>query len=255
MLQAAGHDVVEVNRPNRQLRRAKGKSDTIDAQSAARAVLAEHATATPKAHDGIIESIRVLLVAYLSARGSADRVGGQLRSLIITAPEAIRVEFVGLSTHAIADRASRLRPGDDRVDVTCATKTSLRILARQFLTLTADISTIEADLDALTVRANPGLRQVHGVGPVVAAKLLVTAGDNPGRLSSDAAFAALCGVSPVPASSGKTTAMRLNRGGNRQANSALHRIVLVRMSTRHQPTMDYVAKRTADGMPKRSIIR
>ena len=106
-----------------------------------------------------------------------------------------------------------------------------------------------------SVEENPGLRQVHGVGPIVAAQLLVTAGDNPDRLTSDAAFAALCGVSPVPASSGKTTAMRLNRGGDRQANSALHRIVLVRLSHKHPPTMDYVARRTAEGMPKRSIIR
>jgi len=255
VLQAAGHEVVEVNRPNRQTRRAKGKSDTIDAESAARAVLAGHATATPKGHDGIVESIRVLLVAHGSSRRSIDRIGGQLRSLVVTAPEALRVEFANAPTQAIAAKAARLRPGDDCADVATATKTALRILARQYQALVDDLTSIEAGLETLTTQANPGLRQVHGVGPIVAAKLLVAAGDNPDRLACDAAFAALCGVSPVPASSGKTTAMRLNRGGDRQANSALHRIVLVRISHKHPATMDYRARRTAEGMPSRSIIR
>ena len=255
VLHAAGHEVVEVNRPNRQTRRAKGKSDTIDAESAARAVLAGHATASPKAHDGIVESIRVLLVAHRSTRRSIDRIGGQLRSLVVTAPEALRIEFAHASTHAIAAKAARLRPGDDCRDVTVATKTVLRLLARHYQALTEDLRIIETELETLTTRANPALRQVHGVGPIVAARLLVAAGDNPERLTSDAAFAALCGVSPVPASSGKTTARRLNRGGDRQANSALHRIVLVRLSQKHPATMDYLTRRTAEGMPKRSIIR
>lgn len=255
VLQEAGHQVVEVNRPNRQLRRAKGKSDTIDAESAARAVLAGHATAAPKGHDGIVESIRVLLVTYRSSRRSLDRIGGQLRSLIVTAPESLRVEFVGASAQAIAAKASRLRPGDDCSSVLTATKTSLRLLARHYQALSEDLRALEAELETLTTLANPGLRQVHGVGPIVAAKLLVAAGDNPDRLTSDAAFAALCGVSPVPASSGKTTARRLNRGGDRQANNALHRIVLVRTSHKHPATMAYIARRTGEGMPKRSIIR
>lgn len=255
VLQAAGHEVVEVNRPNRQTRRAKGKSDTIDAESAARAVLAGHATAAPKTHDGIVESIRVLLVAHRSTRRSIDRIGGQLRSLVITAPEALRVEFANATTAQIATKAARLRPGDDSSDPATATKTALRLLARQHTALTDDLHAIEADLQTLTIQANPGLRQVTGVGPIGAAKLLVAAGDNPDRLTSDAAFAALCGVSPVPASSGKTTARRLNRGGDRQANSALHRIVLVRISHKHPATMDYLARRTAEGMPRRSIIR
>ena len=255
VLQAAGHQVVEVNRPNRQLRRAKGKSDTIDAQSAARAVLAGHATATPKSHDGIVESIRVLLVAHTSCKQALQKVDGRLRALTITAPDVIRIELSHQSAWARAAKAARLRPGDDPADIATATRTALRLLGRQHHSLTQDMKAIEAQLEDLTTRANPGLRQVHGVGPIVAAQLLVTAGDNPDRLTSDAAFAALRGVSPVPASSGKTTAMRLNRGGDRQANSALHRIVLVRLSHKHPPTMDYVARRTAEGMPKRSIIR
>jgi transposase len=255
VLQAAGHDVVEVNRPNRQLRRAKGKSDTIDAQSAARAVLAGHAMATPKAHVGIVEAIRVLLVAHTSTQQAMQRAASRIRSLTVTAPDPLRIELANLPALARAAKAARLRPGDDPADITTATRTAWRVLGRQYVALRVDLTAIEAQLEDLTTRANPGLRQVHGVGPVVAATLLVTAGDNPDRMTSEAAFAALCGVSPVPASSGKTTAMRLNRGGNRQANSALFRIAIVRISTRHQPTLDYLDKRTAEGKTKRAILR
>ncbi len=255
VLQAAGHEVVEVNRPNRQLRRAKGKSDTIDAESAARAVLAGHATATPKAHDGIIEAIRVLLVAHTSTMRALQKAGARIRSLTITAPEALRIELANLTTPARAARAARMRPGDDPSDVATATRTALRLLGRQYLSLVEDHKMLEAQLEDLTTRANPGLRQVPGVGPLVAATLLVAAGDNPDRMTSEAAFAALCGASPVPASSGKTTAMRLNRGGNRQANSALFRIAVVRLSHHHQPTVDYLNRRTAEGKTKRSILR
>jgi transposase len=255
VLQAAGHDVVEVNRPNRQLRRAKGKSDTIDAESAARAVLAGHATAQPKGHDGIVEAIRVLLVAHTSTMQALQKAGARIRSLTITAPEALRIELANLTTPARAARAARMRPGDDPSDVATATRTALRLLGRQYLGLVEDQKMIEAQLEDLTTRANPGLRQVTGVGPLVAATLLVAAGDNPDRMESEAAFAALCGASPVPASSGKTTAMRLNRGGNRQANSALFRIAVVRLSHHHQPTVGYLNRRTAEGKSKRAILR
>lgn len=255
VLQAAGHQVVEVNRPNRQLRRAKGKSDTIDAESAARAVLAGHATASPKAHDGVVEAIRVLLVAHTSARQAIQKVDARLRSLTVTAPDVIRIELSTLTAPARAAKAARLRPGDDPGDIATATRTALRTLGRQRQLLAEDMADLQAQLEDLTTRANPGLRQVPGVGPIVAAILLVTAGDNPDRMTSEAAFAALCGASPVPASSGKTTAMRLNRGGNRQANSALFRIAVVRMSHRHPATIDYVARRTAEGKSKRAILR
>ena len=255
VLQDAGLEVVEVNRPNRQLRRAKGKSDTVDAESAARAVLAGHATAVPKSHDGIVEAIRVVQVAHTSTKQALQKVDGRIRSLTITAPQVLRVEFTGLSAPARAELAARLRPGTDHAEVTTATKLALRTLGRQRHLLAADLTSLEAELEQLTTHANPGLRQVPGVGPIVAATLLTTAGDNPQRMTSEAAFAALCGVSPVCASSGKTTAVRLNRGGNRQANSALFRIALVRMSHRDPATMDYVARRTAEGMSKKAILR
>lgn len=255
VLQDAGLEVVEVNRPNRQLRRAKGKSDTVDAESAARAVLAGHATAVPKAHHGIVEAIRVVQVAHTSTRQALQKVDGRIASLTITAPQGLRVEFAGFSMHARAEHAARLRPGTDHAEVTTATKVALRTLGRQRQLLAADLKDLEAELEQLTTQANPGLRQVPGVGPIVAATLMTTAGDNPERMTSEAAFAALCGVSPVSASSGKTTAVRLNRGGNRQANSALFRIALVRMSYRDPATMDYLARRTAEGMSKKAILR
>ncbi len=207
-----------------------------------RAVLAGHATAVPKSHDGIVEAIRVVQVAHTSTKQALQKVDGRIRSLTITAPQVLRVEFTGLSAPARAELAARLRPGTDHAEVTTATKLALRTLGRQRHLLAADLTSLEAELEQLTTHANPGLRQVPGVGPIVAATLLTTAGDNPQRMTSEAAFAALCGVSPVCASSGKTTAMRLNRGGNRQANSALFRIALVRMSHR-RPTMDYVDPR------------
>jgi transposase len=254
VLQARGIEVVEVNRPNRQLRRSRGKSDTVDAEAAARAVLAGHAAVVPKSRDGIVESIRVLRVALESSRRSRQRIGQQLHHLALTAPEPLRVDLAGLGPDALADRAARLRPGGDAADPATATSAGPRILGRQHRALTADLAELRQQLDVLTERANPALRQAHGVGPDTAAALLVAAGDNPQRLSGEAAFAALCGASPVEASSGKTTGHRLNRGGDRQANAALYRIVLVRMSN-HRPTRDYVARRTAQGKSKRAIIR
>lgn len=255
VLQDAGHEVVEVNRPNRQLRRTKGKSDPVDAESAARAVLAGHASATPKTHDGIVESIRVLLVAHTSTRQALQKVDGRLHSLVITAPEALRIELAHLSAVQRAETAARLRPSHDPADITTATKTALRTLARQRQMLAHDLKALTNQLEGFTTTANPSLRQVHGVGPIVAANLLVTAGDNPERMTSEAAFAALCGASPVQASSGKTTAVRLNRGGHRHANSALYRIAVVRMSKHHPPTMDYVTRRTAEGKSQPAILR
>jgi len=255
VLQAAGHDVVEVNRPNRQLRRSKGKSDTVDAEAAARAVLAGHATSTPKSRDGIVECLRVLRLADRSMREQMTRLHGQLDHLTITAPEAIRVDMTGLSALRRARKAAACRPSDSIGDVASATKTAMRTLARQWLGLREERARLREQIEQLTTQSNPALLEMPGVGPDTSAALLIAAGDNPARLRSSAAFAALAGVSPIEASSGKKSGHRINRGGDRTANAALHRIVLVRMSRRHQPTMDYIARRTAEGLSKRDIIR
>lgn len=255
VLQEAGHTVVEVNRPNRQMRRARGKSDTVDAEAAARAVLAGHATATPKSRDGIVESIRVLRLAATTTRQQTSRIESQIRHLIVTSPEPIRVDLQALSDRKRIQRAAAYRPGGNAADITTATKTALRTLARQWQALDNDAKALRRQLQQLTEQANPALLQLPGVGPDIAAALLIAAGDNPQRLRSSAAFAALCGVSPVEASSGKSQGRRLNRGGNRDANCALHRIVVVRMSHRDPATLAYLDRRTKEGLSKRDILR
>jgi transposase len=222
--------VIEVDRPNRRVRRRRGKSDTIDAEAAARSVLSGEATVTPKLHCGIVESIRVLRVALASARNGRARAANQIRDLIVTGPEVLRDQLGRLTTEQRVAQCARLRPGVDLSDPDQAVKAALRSLARRYQSLSLEMGELEARLDELTVRANAALRGAKGVGTDVASILLVAAGDNPERLRSEASFAALCGVSPVEASSGKTVRHRLNRAGNRQANHALWRMATVRLS-------------------------
>jgi transposase len=248
-----GVQVVEVNRPNRQRRRARGKSDPVDAEAAARAVLAGEATAVPKAREGVVESIRVLQVARSSAVKARTQVANQLKALIVTAPDALRHTLRPLTTDERVARCARLRPrlGTEPCEVT---KRALWHLARRWQHLDREIRALDADLEALTRHAAPRLLAEPGIGPGSAARLLVAAGDNPDRLHSDAAFAALCGASPIEASSGKVVRHRLNRGGNRQANNALWTIATNRL--RHHPeTRVYVERRTRDGRSEKEIVR
>ena len=253
-LTARGIEVVEVNRPNRQLRRRRGKNDTVDAEAAARAVLNGEATSVPKAADGIVEAIRALRMVFCSTRNHRTRIANQIRDLLVTAPDPLREALEPLDTDHRVARAARFRCTGDPADPVEATKLALRTLARQHEALTVDLDVLRARLDELTTQANPALRHAVGIGPDVASILLVAAGDNPERLTTDAAFAALCGAAPVEASSGKHVSHRLNKGGNRDANHALWRIVMVRM-TCHQPTKDYVARRRAEGKSQRFIVR
>lgn len=249
-----GVEVVEVNRPNRQTRRRRGKSDTVDAEAAARAALNGEATTAPKGNDGIVESIRTIRVALCSTRSHRTRISNQIRDLINTAPDQLRHDLEPLTTTQRVQRCARFRPGDDLTEPMEATKHALRTLARQHQALSADLDELRGHLDQLTATANPALRAANGVGADTASILLVAAGDNPERLHSDASFAALCGASPIEASSGKIIRHRLNRGGNRQANHALWRITLVRL--RHDPeTRAYAERRQAEGKTRREIIR
>jgi transposase len=248
-----GIEVVEVDRPNRQMRRQRGKSDTVDAEAAARAALNGQARTVPKAHDGLVESIRVLRVAFCSARDTRTRVANQIRDLILTAPDQLRCVLEPLSTPARAERAARFRPGP-LTDPLQATRMAMRTLARRYQNLTADLAELRTQLDTLTTQANPALRAAKGVGVDVASILLIAAGDNPTRFHSEAAFAAACGVSPIEASSGRTVRHRLNRGGNRQANHALWRIAMVRLTT-DPDTKTYLARRRAEGRTTREILR
>lgn len=252
-LTSHGHSVLEVNRPDRSVRRRKGKSDPTDAEMAARAVLAGSATATPKSGKGEVEMIRMLKTTKDSAVKARTQAVNQLRALIVTAPAALREAFRGLSRGAVIARCASLHPGH-LVNPTTAAKHVLRSLAHRYRQLTVEIEGLEKQLDQLTKAIAPTLVRAIGIGSDTAASLLVSAGSNPERLRSEAAFAALCGVSPIPASSGKTKRHRLNRGGDRQANAALHRIVVVRLRY-DQRTKEYMYRRTAEGMSKREIIR
>lgn len=252
-LTANGIRIVEVDRADRRARRKHGKSDPADAVAAARAVQAGTATGTPKTRDGVVESIRALRVARNGAIKAHTASMNALRQMVITAPDQLRQQLTGMGAKTLVQTCSRLRPGD-LSDPTQGVKLALRRLAQRCQMLAAEITEADTDLRSLVTLAAPRLVEQFGVGPEIAGQLLITAGDNPTRLRSEASFAALCGVSPLPASSGRTNRHRLNRGGDRAANSALHRVVIVRMRY-HQPTRAYVERRTAEDLSKRDIIR
>ena len=197
--------------------------------------------------------IRMLKSTKDSATKARTQAVNQMKALVLTAPAKLREALEWLSAKALATRCARLRPGR-LASPSAAVLYTLRSLARRWLHLAAEIRDLHAELDRLTQSASPTLVAAFGVGPDTAATLLVTAGDNPQRLRSEAAFAALCGVSPILASSGKTNRHRLNRGGDRRANAALYRIVVVRL--RHDPrTRTYMERRRAEGMSKAEVIR
>lgn len=253
-LHTAGIDLLEVIRPTRQVRRMRGKSDQIDAYAAAHAALAATDTVIAKTSDGLVEATRVVLTARRGALKARTEVIQQIKSLLITAPEPVRAEYRDLSTARLVTRltGARARTSDDQV--ASHTRTALKRLAVRYQRLNEEISDHDADLAQLVENTNPHLVQTKGIATVTAAQLLVTFGDNPDRVHSEAAFAMLCGAAPIPASSGRTTRYRLNRGGDRDANAALHRIALVRLAT-DPDTRAYAAKRTSDGKSKKDILR
>ena len=253
-LRERGHSVIEVNRPNRQLRHQKGKSDVVDAESAARAVLAGQAVGQPKSGTGTVEMIRHLKVARDTAVKARTQAMQTLKAIIVCSPDALREQLDQVSGKmTLLRRLASLRPGP-LTSTLASAKASLRAIARRWLVLDAEIKQHDAQLDVLTADRAPELLEAHGMATGTAAEMLLLAGDNPERIHSEAAFAKLCGTCPIPASSGKTSRHRLNRGGNRQANAALYRVVIVRMRG-HQPTLDYVRRRTAEGKSKAEIIR
>ena len=255
VLQAAGIELVEVDRPDRRTRRRQGKSDPVDAEAAARAAQAGRATGVPKTRGRRVDALRALRVARRSAVAARAQAQTQIKSLIVTAPEPLRATVRALGDRELIAHCTTRRPDRTRVeDPTVAAMLALRSLARRHQELCAEITELDTLIGPLVTALNPALLALTGVGPDVAGQLLVTAGDNPERLRSEAAFAMLCGAAPLPASSGRTVRHRLNRGGDRQANAALYRIVLCRL--RWDPrTRAYAARRTAEGMTRKEIIR
>ena len=249
-----GHRVVEVNRPDRRMRRLVGKSDTLDAENAARAVLAGFATAEPKTADGAVEMIRQLKVAHDT--GVKDRSAAMItmKAMLIHGSDQLRQDTarktqIMLARHLASLRPARLKTPDDSI------RHTLRFLARRWLTLDAEITELETMIEELVLRTAPQLVEPFGIGVDTAAEILIVVGDNPERIKSEAALAKLAGISPIPASSGMTSGRhRINHGGHRQLNAAIYRTVIVRMRF-HQPTIEYVTRRTAEGLSKRDIIR
>jgi transposase len=246
-------EVLEVNRPDRAVRRSRGKSDPTDAESAARAVLAGKVTAVPKEQSGAAESMRAVSVARRSAVKARTQAINQLRALLVTAPQEIRERLLKTKASDCVAHCVRLRSLGNSTVLQTLTVT-LRLLAKRYQTLSEELKTLDSMLENLTQKHAKRLREQFGIGPQTAAVLIATAGDNPERLKSEAALAALCGTSPLQASSGKTVRHRLNRGGDRAANNALWTIAMVRM--RSDPrTRQYVERRTREGKSNKEIHR
>jgi transposase len=253
-LRQAGVQVVEVNQPDKATRRRRGKTDAVDAEAAARAVLSERATAVPKSGDGHVEAMRVFKLARDSAVKSRTQAINQLKAVLVNVDPALRESLADLGTKTLIRRCADLADARGAAPAHTAALYTLRLLAHRIQQLTAEARELEKRIRDAVTSHSPQLLERVGVGPDCAAALLIAAGDNPERLRSEASFAALCGVSPVEASSGKTQRRRLNRGGDRQANAALYRIVLSRLrwDTR---TRDYLERRLTEGKTRREAIR
>ncbi len=252
-LRAAGVAVIEVDRPDRKARRFEGKSDPIDAEAAARAVISGRASGVPKTADGPTEAIRAIEIVCHGATRDRTRAINQFKALVVTAPADLRERLNRDPFRRQLELARRFRNDYDSL-VETQLRFALKALAAKIGFLEDQIAELETRMNELVGQAAPALAGTFGVGPHVAAQLLTTVGDNPDRLKSEAAFAKLCAACPIPASSGKTTRHRLNPGGDRRANNALYTIVLVRMRY-HAPTRAYVARRTTEGKTRPEIMR
>jgi transposase len=254
-LTAHGVTVIEVARPERAARRAQGKSDPLDAIAAARAVLAGTATAVPKDRDGVVETIRLLHTTRASAVKARRVCLQQMHAILAGGPEDLRRQLAGLNRAALIRRCARLRADRSRIaDPAVAARAMLTTLAKRAQTLDVEIADLDAQIETLVEQTAPSVLTLSGVGPTATAQLLTTVGQNVHRITSEAALARLCGLAPIPASSGTHTRYRLHRGGDRAANSAIHLIVINRL--RWDPrTRAYAQRRTNQGKNKKEIIR
>ena len=253
-LRERGLNVIEVNQPDRHKRRRRGKSDRLDAEMAARAVLSGDATALPKAGNGPVEALRQLRVARTGAMKARTAAANQLHSVCDTAPDHIRSQLRGLTTRRKIAVAARYRPGDALTPIGGA-KRALVTIARRWTALDAEVAELDRAIKTILDTIAAPLLARHGVGYETAGALLCTAGDNPERLATEASFASLCGTAPVPISTGNSKRRRLNRAGDRRGNSALWTIVMSRLRSQHAPTVAYLQRRVAEGHSKRDAIR
>jgi transposase len=246
-LAKAGVTILEVDRPDRSDRRRKGKDDDLGAINAARAALHQRRTVIPKSKDGAVEALRVLRVARAHAVRERRSALQLLRMTIVACPDELRDQVRNLTRMQLIRVLAAWRPDvSNAADPVTAYRVALKSLARRYRELSDEITDLDELINPLVEALAPQLIARLGIGIEVAGQMLVTAGDNPDRMTSEAAFAMLCGVAPLPASSGMTQRHRLNRGGDRQANRALHLAVVSRL--RLDPkTRAYVAKKTTEG--------
>lgn len=254
-LAKSGLDVLEVAFPDRTVRRRRGKDDFIDAEMAAEAAFTGARTVTPKSRDGMVEALR-LLQKTRSTAVAARRVALQMiRADIISAPEELRDQLRGMTRMQLIRHLSATRPdATDYKTPMGAARISLKRLARRYVDLDDEVSELDDMIAGILNELAPLLTKCSCVGPQSAAQIMVTVGDNPERLRSEASFAMLCGVAPVPVSSGMTHRHRLNRGGDRAANSAIHIIAIGRLRTDAR-TQEYVARKLSEGHTKMEAIR
>lgn len=254
-LNQAGVEVLEVTAPDKSVRRLRGKDDALDAENAAHAAYARVRTVSPKTRDGMIESLRVLKVCRKTAV-AARRVALQMIQMnIVSAPQELRDALRSMTRMQLIRTLASWRPDlTGYRDITTAYRIAFKSLARRYLELHDEIADLDVMIAAIIDQLAPELVARNSIGYESAAQLLLTAGDNPDRLRSEASFAALCGVSPIPASSGKTQRHRLNRGGDRAANSALHIIAIGRLRTDLR-TREYVQRRLTEGHSKLEALR
>ncbi|MFC5001833.1 IS110 family transposase [Dactylosporangium cerinum] len=252
-LRQAGVEVIEVNQPDHGERRRRGKTDAIDAEAAARAVLSGRATTVAKSSDGPVEMLRMFRLAKDSATKSRTQAINQLKAVLVRADPTLRDTLSGLSLPKLVRQCAEL-PASTPTDPASAAAYTLRLLATRIAQLATEIDELTARITEAIDAHTPTLLQQYGVGPDTAGALLLAVGNNPERMTSEAAFAALCGVSPIEASSGKTQRRRLNRGGDRRANSALYTITIARLRW-DQRTRAYVERRTTEGKTRREAIR
>lgn len=253
-LRRHGFKVVEAGRPDRRLRRMNGKSDTLDAENAARSVLAGFATVTPKTADGTAEMIRQLKIAHDTAVGQRSATMVTLKTLIVNGPDDLRAKTDKMTNKTLARYLAATRPAGLETPYD-ALRHALKGMGKRWLALDGEAASLGCMIESLVAASAPQLLGAYGIGPDTAAEILIVAGDNPGRIRSEAAFAKLAGIAPVPTGSGMTSGRyRINHGGHRQLNAAIYRTVIVRMQ-HHQPTKNYVARRTAEGKTKKDIIR
>ncbi|WP_413282512.1 IS110 family transposase [Vibrio sp. MA40-2] len=254
-MQSSGIEVLEVTAPDKSDRRKRGKDDSLDAENAAHAAFSKLRTVTPKTRDGMVESLRVLKSCRKSAVSARTVALQMIRTSIVSAPDELRDTLRHMTRMSLIRTLASTRPDlTNYRDISTAYRITLKSLARRYIELHDEIADLDKMIATIVETLAPQLIEQTAVGYESAAQLLITLGDNPERLRSESSFAALCGVSPIPASSGKTNRHRLNRGGDRAANSALHIIAIGRLRIEKR-SQEYIKKRVGDGLSKMEALR